>query len=323
MNIVELAKLRKLFGGSSGGGSAEEEWFNDGNTHIWISLPKGRTSPMLSIGINGTVTVDWGDNTEIDTLTNSYDTVIRSTPMHNYASDGNYIITLTISGKASVIGYANNGSTYLLVHSISNDGRNRAYTNAIQRVELGGVTSLRDSAFYNCFSLSSINIPDSVTSIGTQAFYNCYSLLSIKIPYGVTSIGDKTFYYCFSLSSINIPDSVTSIGTQAFYYCSSLSSINIPDSVTSIGAQAFQYCCSLSSINIPDSVTSVGAQAFYNCYGLSKIRFDGTTPPTVSDSNAFANIPTDCTISVPVGSLEAYKTATNYPDPNTYTYVEE
>jgi hypothetical protein len=53
------------------------------------------------------------------------------------------------------------------------------------------------------------------------------------------------------------------------------------------------------------------------------MRFEGTTPPTVANSNAFSKVPTDCIISVPVGSLSAYTTATNYPDPATYTYVEE
>ena len=35
-----------------------------------------------------------------------------------------------------------------------------------------------------------------VTSIGYLAFYNCHSLTSITIPNSVTSIGDDAFYYC-------------------------------------------------------------------------------------------------------------------------------
>lgn len=61
------------------------------------------------------------------------------------------------------------------------------------------VTSIGDDAFYNCTSLSSITIPDSVTSIGDEVFYNCTSLTSITIPGSVTSIGYKAFYDCTSL----------------------------------------------------------------------------------------------------------------------------
>ena len=36
------------------------------------------------------------------------------------------------------------------------------------------VTSIGDSAFYECYKLTSIGIPNSVTSIGDRAFYNCF-----------------------------------------------------------------------------------------------------------------------------------------------------
>ena len=186
-----------------------------------------------------------------------------------------------------------------------------------------GVTIIRGSAFYDCSSLTSINIPDGVTSIGSYAFDNCSSLASINIPDSVTSIGNYAFHNCYSLVSINTPDGVNSIGNYTFYNCYSLTSINIPDGVTSIGSYAFYRCYSLVSINIPDGVTSIGTYAFYNCYGMSEYHFARTTPPTVANANAFTGIAADCIIYVPTGSLAAYQSAANYPDPNTYIYIEE
>ena len=70
-----------------------------------------------------------------------------------------------------------------------------------------------------------IIIRHGVTSIGDSAFIGCSSLTSVTIPEGVTSIGDDTFYDCSSLTSVTIPKSVTSIGFEAFYGCSSLTDI--------------------------------------------------------------------------------------------------
>ena len=169
--------------------------------------------------------------------------------------------TLNISGTGAMKDYN------------SSDNPSPVYNNSnVKKVVIeDGVTSIGNSAFNECISLTSITIPDSVTSIGTYAFSGCRSLTSITIPDSVTSIGAYAFQSCSNLTSITIPDSVTSIGASAFNSCSGLTSITIPDSVTSIGNFAFSYCISLTSITIPDSVTSIGSYAFYNCKNLTTI----------------------------------------------------
>ena len=159
------------------------------------------------------------------------------------------------------------------------------------------VTSIEFEAFYDCSSLTSITIPDSVTSIGWDAFSLCSSLTSITIPDSVTSIGWDAFSHCSSLTSITIPDSVTSIGVGVFSYCSSLTSITIPNSVTSIEYEAFYDCSSLTSITIPNSVTSIGGYAFYNCSSLTSI----TIPNSVTGIGdyAFYNCSSLTSITIP------------------------
>ena len=140
------------------------------------------------------------------------------------------------------------------------------------------VTSIGESAFYICLSLTSITIPNSVTSIGGSAFSRCSSLTSITIPNSVTSIGEGAFAGCSSLTSITIPNSITSIGERAFAGCSSLTSVTIGNSVTSIGESAFYGCSSLTSINIPNSVTSIvpceAGEYFSGCSNLISINVE-------------------------------------------------
>ena len=152
------------------------------------------------------------------------------------------------------------------------------------------VTSIYDSAFYNCSGLTNVTIGNSVTSIGNKAFFDCSVLTSVTIPDSVTAIGSQAFYYCSGLTSVTIGGSVTSIGGAAFSGCSSLTSITIGNSVTSIGGAAFSGCSSLTSITIGSGVTSIGSSAFSGCSGLTSV----TIPDSVTSigENAFSTCST-------------------------------
>ena len=274
------------------GGGGDEEWIGDGNTHIWITLSEGRTSPMLGVCPKGTVTVDWGDGTTPDVLTGTSTSTVKWTPTHEYAEPGDYVITLIVDGEMSFSGSSySNERAYILRHTSDKDARNLAYQNTVQKIEIGsGVTSTGHSAFNGCQSLTSIAIPDSVTSIGNNIFYQCYSL-----------------------NSIAIPDSVTSIGNYAFYYCESLASITIPDNVTKIGENAFRSCYSLVSVAIPGGVASISKNTFYGCSGVRYYDFSNhTAVPTLVNANAFTDISADCEIRVPAALYDEWIAATNW-----------
>ena len=297
-----------------------------GKTEIDVEMLEGRLSPIMTIAVNGTIEVDWGDNTTPDTVTGTSLTTPLQVGPHSYVGAGSYTIMIrVISGSFA---FYSSGS-YTLLGKNSTDNENRVYAICVKKIRIGtGVSNIGNAALYNCYSLASITIPNSVTSIGNSAFSNCYALSSITVPSSVTSIGHYAFQYCYSLTSITFPNNVTnitmnmfyncyslssiripggtSIGTYAFYNCSSLSNIIIPSSVTSIGNNAFSNCQTLSDVTIPSSVTSIGDSAFYNCSSLSSI----TIPNSVTKigDSAFKNCQTLTSIIIPnsVTRIEGY-----------------
>ena len=164
------------------------------------------------------------------------------------------------------------------------------------------VTSIGSDAFYQCSSLTSVTIPNSVTTIGGSAFYGCTGLTSVTIGNGVTSIGQHAFAGCSGLISVTIPNSVTYIWEYAFYGCSNLTSVTIPNGVTSIGNFAFAGCSGLTSVTIPNSVTSIGGAAFMGCSSLTSV----TIPNSVTSIifRAFANCSGLTSIKVESGNTK-------------------
>ena len=273
---------------------------DDGKTRVYISLNDSlKLSPYLGFCPNGTVVIDWGDNTTTDTLTGTSLSSLKRV-QHTYASTGDYVITLTVtSGTFAISGDTSYGS-YLLRRDTANKPQG-SFLSSIQKIELGGNVSLGNCAFFYCYSLQSVTMPSSLTSIGTRAFQEClslqsitipsgvtsasqymcyysYSLESISIPKSITSFNNYAFGYCFALESIAIPSGVTTIGTTVFNYCNSLTSITLPSGLTSIGNNAFAYCTSITNVDIPSGVTTIGASAFAYCYALQSI----TIPSSVT-----------------------------------------
>ena len=90
-------------------------------------------------------------------------------------------------------------------------------------------------------------VDDTLTSVGNYAFYDCRSLTSVDLP-AVTSIGASAFENCAALTSVNIPV-VTSVGNDSFSSCASLTSIEL-QSVTFFGSMSLSYCLSLRKLII-------------------------------------------------------------------------
>ncbi len=188
---------------------------------------------------------------------------------------------------------------------------NGTEANVIIPAEYNGkpVIGIEQYAFFRCYSIKSVSVPNSVKKIAHHAFVSCTNLESMSLPFigGGTGNTDLFLGYIFgaeehtnqstelpsALKNITINEGAMSIGNAAFYNCTGLESITIPNSVTSIGDSAFYGCTGLESITIPNSVTSIGNDAFVYCSDLENITVEAGNTTYKSDGNCLIEIATN------------------------------
>ena len=282
---------------------------DDGDTRLYIRIAtEGRmTVPLYWSQTEASgVSIDWGDGSVIE----SFSSIGNMNTTHTYANPGDYVIRLKVT--RGTLEFGNGYSSHCVMGYSGFTGQ--VYCNMLQKVEIGSsVTSISNYTFSNCSSLTSVSIPSNVTRIGINVFSGCSSLASISIPSSVPKIDERGMSGCSSLASVCIPNSVTSIGNNAFNSCYSLASVSIPSSVTSIVVSGFSSCYSLAAVSIPSSVTNINTYVFIGCYGMAIYDFTKhTSVPTLSNTNAFSSIPSDCVIKVPASLAEEWKAATNW-----------
>lgn len=153
-------------------------------------------------------------------------------------------------------------------------------------------------AFYNCYRLESISVPDTVTHISGGIFRNIYSISSVYISsieawcnMVFESQYDNPLWYGADLylndelvTDLTIPETVTSIGDYVFMGCRSLVNVWVSGNVKTIGNAAFSDCENLEYVGLYDGVSNVGSKAFYDCKKLNKIYISSS----VSSIGAYA-----------------------------------
>ena len=206
---------------------------------------------------------------------------------------GCYNLTEVFLENGSKLTSGNLGVNESIIGTYWNEGDLTWTLTADGTLTISGTGAMKDYSYDSpaCdnSNIKKVVIEEDVTSIGDSAFSYCSSLTDITIPGSVTSIGNDAFSWCTSLTGITIPSSVTSIGNGAFSGCSSLTDITIPSSVTSIGESAFESCTDLTNITIPKSVTSIGSNVFDGCTALTEVLLEGGSTLTSENFGEVAN----------------------------------
>ena len=92
-----------------------------------------------------------------------------------------------------------------------------------------------------------------ITNTSWNTFYNCSSLQSIQLPESLTTIADSVFYGCSSLAEITLPASLNRIGRNAFDGCKSLQYIRIEATIPPTLSSTSPIPSTIGAIYVPDA----------------------------------------------------------------------
>ena len=178
----------------------------------------------------------------------------------------------------------------------------------------GSVSSASWSSHYN--HTYYVIIEDGITALCKNAFYDFYSLETVDFGSTMETIGGNSFNGCVQLEKIYLPDSVTTVGGSAFYGCTGLDSVRIGENVTSIGKNAFGYCANAVMYGVEGSY----AESYASLNGIDfedESSFDSVASGKCGDSVTWS---LDSNGILTISGSGAMTDYTNYPWPNTPWY---
>ena len=225
-------------------------------------------------------------------------------------------INITTTTEIKPYAFYGYGLTSVTIgESVTSIGRYAFSNSKIRNLTIGEkVTFIADYAFYDCNSLSTVVIPNSVTTLSPNAFSSCDSLQSLTIGSGLTVIEEYAFGNCNELTTLIIPNNITTIERQAFYQCG-LTHVTMPVTLTSIGDAAFDRCLSLKEVNYLGninewvSINFIDAGSNPLCNGAKlKINDELVTEITITNNQINSYAFEGCTslVSVTLGDEVTY-----------------
>lgn len=175
-----------------------------------------------------------------------------------------------------------------------------------------GVKTIHSFAMANCNNLKKLTLSSTVRTLQEGAVYTCESLASLTLNDGLETIGNYAFASAVDLESVAIPSTVVTIAEGAFMSAESLRDIKLGASVETIGDFAF-YGCDPVELVLPSKLKSIGQYAF-DVSSLASV-VSGNPEPPVCKSGAFSSAAQrKAVLTVPHGSLDAYKAADVWKD---------
>ena len=185
-------------------------------------------------------------------------------------------------------------------------------------------------AFYECTSLETLNMPDSVTVMGHSVFSKCSALKSVHISESLVDIGSAMFWDCPSLEEGILPGGVRSL-KNIYVYCPSLKKVVIGSKDSAPGVTLIENCgvanCeNIEYLELGANIDSLEHLALVDLINLKVLISWAPVPPRCHDYwSSFDPSPQYMTapLYVPKASLEAYRTANEWKNFKTIVAIED
>lgn len=199
-----------------------------------------------------------------------------------------------IVGDGVLLKYNGNGGDITVPDTVKYLSDAFADTSRITGIVIpNSVTGICDYAFYNCSSLSDVEIPSHISDIGSHILEETtWDLIAedefvtvgnkVLIKYngagGNVTVPDDIKYIAGAFNSneaitgITIPSSVIRVRSASFLGCKNLTNVDFKGADTYIDSAAFAECTNLSEINLPYNLKVLDTQMFYSCSKLVSIK---------------------------------------------------
>lgn len=309
---------------------------DDGKTRLYVDVDTETWDDFILNywqSAKNAVTVNWGDGSAEEVGPTSGWVTLR----HVYENSGAYMITLAISG----------GATIQFNHPLSerSDDRDCARNGMLTKVELGANVRMSYYTFGMAVKMQTFTAPMGTLFDGSRLFEQCTALRAFIAPavlpdtqtfYNsaairvVSTVKDNVMGNSFYNTAITRLNCDLTVANQAqalervhikavngqvgdFSSCRSLLEVTIPADATAFVAAAFQGDNALCRVTCLGDIASIPAQVFQRCYPLRFVDLTHCTAvPTLANVNAFDQTHAQLEIRVPASLADEWKAATNW-----------
>lgn len=304
---------------------------DDGSTRIYANLDGYYEDAILNLNFpisdNGVVEVDWGDGSEITTVSGNGNKNIS----HTYLTTGNVVVKIKCTSGRYKLG--NDTSSGSLVGG-AGKGKNQ-FQQAVRKIEIGdNCTQVNRSGFGGLINATEVTIPTTCANYGSgtigSAFIDC-PFKAVIYPRNVVfkGTGNCGNKYFVSLPETPIENNSLSIGESCLMVTGLVTNSDMATTTylnrsggylrrcmyyalgglfTTVSAGYCQGANVLKKMVLHRTVSVIKDYAMNDCYSC-ELYLQSTTPPTLENTRGIGNI---YRIYVPESSVADYQVATNW-----------